>query len=200
MSNPPTPRDAEPPMDLEAIRARCEAATPGEWTYRSTAAPRMDSDDADQPVWRIDRFWPDGRLASGPGFVKADAEFVVHARTDLPALLAALSESQRENEELRGMLSNASRVIVAADSITSFVAHQVNRVHLGEENYRELLAASSSCRSASNLIAATLSPTPRERETGGTTTATSAGPPGSSSHISTIVLPPQERERSHDPA
>ena len=84
---------AEPIIDkLERLERE---ATPGEWSYRSTSNPKMDRSDDDKPVWRIERFWPDGRPVTGPGFTKADCDFICEVRSALPAILSRLRE-QRE--------------------------------------------------------------------------------------------------------
>ena len=89
----PAPSPAVSAPDLDAIRARADAATPGPW-----------------------RTWNDGHVGSPtvhigggvmptPGSDPAqrmpDAEFIAHARTDIPALLAALAAAHAETERLR---------------------------------------------------------------------------------------------------
>jgi len=73
------------PLDLQAIRARVEAATPAPWTAHDDGL-----------------VWPDrmGDPVSGSEQL-ADAEFIAAARSDIPALLAALDEAQRERDDWR---------------------------------------------------------------------------------------------------
>ena len=62
--------------ELAAIRARCEAATPGTWT---AICPRIS--------WRImagECYVMESEIVRTP----ADAAFIAHARQDVPALLA----------------------------------------------------------------------------------------------------------------
>ena len=84
---------------LDAIHARADKATEGEWEARHRAnldwlsqSPHVDNDghepgssvglaDAVDPLWGS--LWP-SRNAN------ADAEFIAHARTDVPALVGAL--------------------------------------------------------------------------------------------------------------
>jgi hypothetical protein len=84
---------------LDEIEARANAATDGPWAARHRAgldwlsqSPHVDNDghepgssvglaDAVDPLWGS--LWP-SRNAT------ADAEFIAHARTDVPALVAAL--------------------------------------------------------------------------------------------------------------
>lgn len=78
-------------LDLDAIQARADAATRGPWKYRekfyTEEAERgcevgEDNYAVPQMVARTNR----GRGDSG----RADAEFIAHAREDVPALVAAL--------------------------------------------------------------------------------------------------------------
>ncbi|MCA1571929.1 MAG: hypothetical protein LC798_16785 [Chloroflexi bacterium] len=71
--------------DELAIRAREKAATPGPWTIDES----FEVDDKGTratfvkgPLW-----WYDNYLES-----EADAQFIAHARTDIPALLAAVDQ------------------------------------------------------------------------------------------------------------
>ena len=69
-------------LDLDAIEARANAATDGPWTLHED-----DGDTFRAPAWEV-------RPASGEmvarlrDWASADAEFIAHARTDVPALLA----------------------------------------------------------------------------------------------------------------
>lgn len=82
----------QPDLDVEAIRKRCEAASPPPW---NDLLPPLDHEGCD--VW--------------PWYDAADMEFAYHARTDVPALLtevdrlrAALATAEREREEVRTVL------------------------------------------------------------------------------------------------
>lgn len=78
-------------LDLSAIKERYEAAAPGPWKWN-----------ADDDMYRCDGLYT-GRVPviwHDQGWVAvelADAEFVAHARTDVPALVA-------EVERLRALL------------------------------------------------------------------------------------------------
>ncbi len=139
-------------VDREAIRARADAATPGPWT-----AVRRNNDGRDQwsiaptddPYHEADReacaalgtCWiahtPNGKGRRPPH--PANAQFIAHARADIPALLAEVErlrvyeddgaltreslqetcaamgrrqdELHRENERLRAELSRARRAL-----------------------------------------------------------------------------------------
>ena len=68
-------------LDLDAIEARAEAATPGPW--RQTASRRGYRDVLQTPDTYADRM-------IAKGCPNADAAFIAHARTDIPALVSEL--------------------------------------------------------------------------------------------------------------
>ncbi len=84
--------DESEPLDLEAIKERCEKATPGRWVARRFGgfAP------AGTAYWYI---YQPGR--EGEPLDRDDAQFISHARTDLPACVAELERVYRERAELR---------------------------------------------------------------------------------------------------
>jgi len=81
-------------FDRAAIKARAETATEGPWwtgmhdgfSY-TVEGPNTDS----HPVAQ--------RL------IRSDAEFIAHAREDIPALLAALEEAERQRDDLEARLA-----------------------------------------------------------------------------------------------
>ncbi|KKL09188.1 hypothetical protein LCGC14_2568350 [marine sediment metagenome] len=73
-------------FDLVAAKKRCEAASEGEW--RLVRSPHSD---------RTMIGAGGGKVIGAITGIK-DAEFIVHARTDLPAFIEALEEAQRCNE------------------------------------------------------------------------------------------------------
>jgi hypothetical protein len=95
----PTGRDTthahDEHLDLDVIRARADAATDGSWIA------------ADQPhgEWfGIQDQWS----ALGSMVAQADAEFIAHARTDVPALVAEVERLRAEVERLRDPLRPAT--------------------------------------------------------------------------------------------
>ncbi len=90
------------PFDLKAIKARAEAATPGpwvseleddsdgspfghRWTYiRGVSQPGPDG----QVIFRYDDDYGTDQ--------RSDSEFIAHARTDVPALVAAVERLRAE--------------------------------------------------------------------------------------------------------
>ena len=100
--------------ELAAIRARCEAATSGPWraiepinrakhNYRMVVAYAAEEDKpgGDDPWgWIAD--------LGNSSYGLADAEFIAHAREDVPALLADRDALTVENERLAAALENAA--------------------------------------------------------------------------------------------
>ncbi len=78
-------------IDLEAIRARAAAATPGPWDAKAYRVHVPGPDRILAACWR-----PWGDVAD----ITADVEFIAAARTDVPALLEAV-------DRLRDMLVDA---------------------------------------------------------------------------------------------
>jgi hypothetical protein len=112
------PVTATKPLDLEAVKARCEKATEGPWCWENCGEKGndvvvgialdsqdrhiegqipADSDaDADQVVAR--------RTPLLGEATPADAAFIAHARTDIPALVA---EVERLREALLNLLEHS---------------------------------------------------------------------------------------------
>ena len=89
------------PPDIAAIKARADAATPGPWHDEHTDpwGCVLSGDYG----WIAPRGWPQYDVDTEQG--KADAEFIAHARTDVPALLAALDAAQQREAEFHATLA-----------------------------------------------------------------------------------------------
>ncbi|WP_073815016.1 hypothetical protein [Kitasatospora sp. CB01950] len=106
------------PLDLDAIQARTDAATPGRWLWYGTGRDRnlrLQTHEWDtvmdfvrhglqgaQPRFNVDglmetaaELLPDGQNACR-GFPHPDAEFIAHARQDVPALIAYARELEQQ--------------------------------------------------------------------------------------------------------
>lgn len=89
--------------DLDAIRARCEAATRGPWRVDGSTY----DEDCNEHLAPYGLEGPNERLiwSSGGGEYAhpdmATAQFIAHARTDIPALLAYVEELEAEVAILR---------------------------------------------------------------------------------------------------
>ena len=87
--------------DLDAIRARCDAATPGPWKVQDHDGWYwvVVKDDDEDDGWMPDAVFDDG--SAGAEYAATckphDREFLVAARTDIPALLAYIDELERIN-------------------------------------------------------------------------------------------------------
>jgi hypothetical protein len=84
-----------PTPDLDAIKARSEAATPAPWTPGDTNPQAV--------VARNVNKHGQHRVIGNWG-THADAEFVAHARKDIPALLDALAAVTAERDNLQRRL------------------------------------------------------------------------------------------------
>lgn len=86
-------------LDLDAITARVEAATEGPWEWEDDA-PDLIAPDPDPlfPDWPYTFVITDcnGVASVGP----ADREFIAHARTDIPLLLAEVERLRDEYQAL----------------------------------------------------------------------------------------------------
>lgn len=94
-ADPPAPE--APALDVAAIRARCDRATPGPWVVHQGFDVDMDWFD-----YRAATPLPRTMFASEPLTIEDDAEFMAAAREDVPALLDALAAAQARAAELEG--------------------------------------------------------------------------------------------------
>lgn len=86
-------------LNIQAARARCEAATPKPWavTDRNAAGDRY--------VGPVDEYVAIVvRSAVNDLPTEANADFIAHARSDLPAALEALEEAQGKLLAVKGRL------------------------------------------------------------------------------------------------
>lgn len=93
------------PLDLDAIRARLDAACPGPWKVYNGNEGSVDYG----PLWAVandafhnppeddDTPWIAVDVHTG---LQADAEFIAHARQDIPALLAEIDRLRADAARL----------------------------------------------------------------------------------------------------
>jgi hypothetical protein len=110
----PTAPDDITEAELEAIKARCEAATPGPWDNAIEIVPEgyalRAQGDPGASLLSVDQ--------DGMGIFdrKEDATFTAHARTDLPRLIAALRKRDAELKEANaGLMRGAHEAISLQD-------------------------------------------------------------------------------------
>lgn len=87
------------PEELKAIENRCNKATPGPWRAcheGKCSCGQIWSQQVDAPVADVTRGeWGDPGLPYGQipnHYAEANADFIAHARTDIPALLDYIKE------------------------------------------------------------------------------------------------------------
>jgi hypothetical protein len=113
---------------LDAIRARCEAATPGPWNA-------IDKGNT-VPSYAIRHFAVGEKcvnVASGISTKTGDADFIANARTDVPDLLA-------EVEKLREQLEHADLVL---DAYKQDRDEWRRRAEAAEQDIRDMLYEST---------------------------------------------------------
>jgi hypothetical protein len=81
------------PLELDAVIVRAMAATPGPWTWWCC--------DEESGVCQIDEILT-VYTSEGDYIGPADAEFIAHAREDIPALVAEVRRLQSRIAELEG--------------------------------------------------------------------------------------------------
>jgi hypothetical protein len=102
--------------DLEAIKRRCEAAKAGPWTWKSATIGDDPPVDGNRYLSSPASEWMVIGASQSTMFCDdADAEFIAHAREDVPALLEAvarllsmLNDAETEVERLRAIMLNCS--------------------------------------------------------------------------------------------
>jgi hypothetical protein len=124
---------------IKAIEARCAAATPGPWR----AEHKREDDYAAQVTAGKDGTIADLEHAYDEQDM-IDATFIAHARTDIPALLAALKAAQAEADKWRTSL-------LEEREHRSTVAEQLRKLLVGAEK-RGLYAVALAYGGAVNLV------------------------------------------------
>lgn len=81
-------------LDLEAIKARCEAATPGPW--RGLSSPIIYG--LGIGIYREEI---DGEEKVARALPNDDQIFIAHARTDVPALVAEVERLREQIDEYK---------------------------------------------------------------------------------------------------
>jgi hypothetical protein len=94
-------------IDIESIKTREQAATKGPWETQSLGENYFrcfGEGMENRPAWIVPHAL---QLSDGecPAMLWADAEFIAHAREDIPNLLGRIEEVESENERLRAELA-----------------------------------------------------------------------------------------------
>jgi hypothetical protein len=101
--------------DLAAIKARCEAATPGPWEVNGSPHDRRIAEVGRHVITKPGR---DGRSARN----ETVADFIAHAREDVPALLEAV-------ERLLSMLTDAQTEAEMQAAEVARLSAESDRLH-----------------------------------------------------------------------
>lgn len=89
-------------LDLDIIEARANAATKGPWRWQAN-----DKGYPQEIVGNDDGLILVAQTITGPEHFPSEAEFIAHARTDVPALVAALREAETTLTVIRGITTTA---------------------------------------------------------------------------------------------
>jgi hypothetical protein len=108
---------------VAAIQARCEQATSGPWCFDDHVVTPGDTPDQ----WHVyEALEDDPPLFSSDFGSKADADFIAHARQDVPDLLAALAQAERERDACKAetweLLAAIDKSQIGALEFHQFVA------------------------------------------------------------------------------
>lgn len=126
-------------IDLDAIKARAEAATPGPWVREWAFSTHFVVPEAAERV-------ADGNVARLKAHQRADAEFIAHAREDVPALLA---EVERLRRELAAEQTRRGRARAAFDEFARTSAEELRQALAEVERLRHNAAALVEAKGAS---------------------------------------------------
>lgn len=141
------------PLDLPAIEARCEAATPGPWMHKRLSQMALDIIKTFTGVDLDVSDWP-GDVVEATRQGQAilwksdyatrvyDAAFIAHARTDIPALVEALEHAHYGLDTLND-LNNAldaalHTAVTRVEELESEIAVERARLREWKAQYRKL--------------------------------------------------------------
>jgi len=102
-------------IDLETIQARCDAATPGPWKVVHRDVRYTGEDDESLAGLGLDVDGPPTPMLRGMFQRGADAQFIAHAREDIPALIAEYTRI-REALEILAKMEGYSLDCLALDA------------------------------------------------------------------------------------
>lgn len=117
--------------ELEAIRKRVDAATPGPWFWLDDG--RLYSDGANKVIGEViegkDETWFD--------IFDTNAEFIAHAREDVPKLLSLVECQKAELERLNDLLNNASEITKQLIDEKHYYMDELRKANAEIERYKE---------------------------------------------------------------
>lgn len=96
--------------EIEEIKARAEAATPGPWKWwTSNSWNRLKRDDCGVTQNVAEPFVSRSDNHPGLSINEEDMAFIAHARTDIPALLSALEAEKKRADEAEALAERLKR-------------------------------------------------------------------------------------------
>jgi len=104
--------------DLDAIRARCDAATPGPWRLKGLEIH------GDSKPGRCGLL-----IYDEGGHDKKDARFIAHARTDIPALLAYIDMLEHMLSEERENVDTLRARVAELEARTTYTVGETEWAH-----------------------------------------------------------------------
>ncbi len=139
-------------LDIDAIAARCAAATPGPWVNADRSPlGRMFADPSRRSVVESE-----AGPANAP-LVNHDVEFLIHARVDVPALCQRVRQLEAEKAASDDALaialgdrSNESRRAIVAESrlaeVVGLLREARKWIYAGDHAYREVFDEAKNLR------------------------------------------------------
>jgi len=119
--------DPVEPPDLDAIRKRCDTATPGPW--HAVEANRMSS----RVQWDVEEAADLEALAGcWWGDAEANAKFIAHAREDVPALAAALVAASGRAETAEAERDRLREALHEVGERTDYIAGEMDDCERGD--------------------------------------------------------------------
>ena len=134
------------PEQRQAARERCDKATPGKWHYWTTEVLADWKDDsAGKATAAFIEGWtayPDPETVH---LCVADADFVVHARTDLPAALDYIAALEQQLAEVRQQLHETQERLVREDFRGSALEQQRDKLLAALRNMMDVQDCTTDC-------------------------------------------------------
>lgn len=128
-------------LDIKAIRERAEKATEGPWVAVSSVAEGGDPSDTyfikAQPHPAMRGFTKDVAMVEGPDL----ADFIAHARADIPALLAEVDRLTPLEEEVKRLRALVNRYGQTVLDVADMAQDEGDRAYFGSTNDLDRLRA-----------------------------------------------------------
>jgi hypothetical protein len=137
--------------DLAAIKARADAATPGPWAIDFGSVVASDGEDFVTPCYPDER----GQL---------DADFIAHAREDVPALLARVRELEADRDDWQQAARVYAKSRDASDHRADKARARVTELEAGERTLLAVVEAVNDRATIAETVVSRLLAAERERD------------------------------------